>query len=159
MKYFSKLTGDKVYLSPVNSDDYIKIVEWSNDPLLCEYLGTANKVVGLKDIDEFIKEKGEKGPLFAIITKSKDEFIGICYISGVEQIKRKADMTIFLSDLDYWKNGIAEDTANLLLDFGFNVFNMNNIGVQVYPCNNDVIECYQQCGMTIYGRRRNYVIR
>jgi hypothetical protein len=31
MSYFKKMTGDKVYLSPVNVDDYEKYTKWVND--------------------------------------------------------------------------------------------------------------------------------
>jgi hypothetical protein len=31
MSYFKKITGDKVYLSPINVDDYEKYTEWVND--------------------------------------------------------------------------------------------------------------------------------
>jgi RimJ/RimL family protein N-acetyltransferase len=159
MKYFPKLIGDLVYLSPVSTEDYGKLVEWCNDPELCEYIGTANRVIGFADMDEFIKTKADKGPFFAIITKAAEEFIGICHFTNIEQIKRMADISIFLSDLSYWNNGIGEEVANLLLDYGFNVYNMNNIAVQIYPCNEDIINCYKRCGFTIYGRRRDFVIR
>lgn len=159
MKYFPKLTGKLVYLSPVSKEDYEKIVEWCNDPVLCEYIGTADRIVGLADVVEFLGKRSEKGPLFAIVTRDSDEFIGICYYSNIEQVKRMADISIFLSNLDYWNNGIGEEVANLMLDFGFNVFNMNNIAVQVYPCNDDIINCYKRCGFTVYGRRCGYVIR
>jgi hypothetical protein len=31
MSHFKKITGDKVYLSPINVDDYEKYTEWVND--------------------------------------------------------------------------------------------------------------------------------
>ena len=31
MKYFKKIVGDKIYLSPINSDDYLKYTEWLNE--------------------------------------------------------------------------------------------------------------------------------
>ena len=39
MKYFKKLVGDRIYLSPRNSEDVEKFTEWLNDFETTDYLG------------------------------------------------------------------------------------------------------------------------
>ena len=38
MKYFKKIEGEKVYLSPINVDDYELYVKWLNNPKMCMFL-------------------------------------------------------------------------------------------------------------------------
>ena len=38
MKYFKKLEGEKVYLSPINQEDYEIYVKWLNNPRITQYL-------------------------------------------------------------------------------------------------------------------------
>mgnify|MGYP004565224331 FL=1 len=39
MKYFKKLIGDRIYLSPRNSEDIEVFTEWLNDFETTDYLG------------------------------------------------------------------------------------------------------------------------
>ena len=39
MKYYKKLVGDRIYLSPRNSEDYEIFTEWLNDFQVSDYIG------------------------------------------------------------------------------------------------------------------------
>ena len=44
MRYFKKIIGEKVYLSPMNSDDYLKYVEWLNNYEIAKGINHVTKV-------------------------------------------------------------------------------------------------------------------
>ena len=44
MKYFPKLVGSQLYLSPINSEDVSTYVRWLNDKTVSENLGLDTKV-------------------------------------------------------------------------------------------------------------------
>ena len=44
MRYFKKIVGNKVYLSPINSDDYLKYVEWLNNYEIAKGVDAVAKV-------------------------------------------------------------------------------------------------------------------
>ena len=44
MKYFKKLVGEKVYLSPPREEDIEKYTKWLNDFNTTDYLGRSSKI-------------------------------------------------------------------------------------------------------------------
>ena len=44
MKYFKKLLGDRIYLSPRNTEDYELFTEWLNDFETTDYIGQKWKI-------------------------------------------------------------------------------------------------------------------
>ena len=44
MKYFKKLVGEHVYLSPINVEDVEKYTEWMNDFRTTDYLGRSSQI-------------------------------------------------------------------------------------------------------------------
>ena len=47
MKYFKKLVGDRIYLSPRNSEDAEIFTEWLNDFETTDYIGRSREVMTL----------------------------------------------------------------------------------------------------------------
>ena len=67
MKYFKKIVGNKVYLSPINSDDYLKYVEWLNN---YEIAKGVNHVINLVSIDSekaWLEKATSEKYIFAIV--------------------------------------------------------------------------------------------
>ena len=51
-------------------------------------------------------------------------------------------------------NGYGTESLRLLLDYGFNYLNLNNIHLGVKAFNERAIACYKKVGFKEYGRRR-----
>ena len=43
MKYFKKLVGDRIYLSPRSTEDVEQFTEWLNDFETADYIGMSGK--------------------------------------------------------------------------------------------------------------------
>ena len=48
MKYFKKLIGERIYLSPRNSEDVEKYTEWMNDFETTDYTGRSHQIVTIE---------------------------------------------------------------------------------------------------------------
>ncbi|MDO7205773.1 GNAT family protein [Paraclostridium bifermentans] len=59
-----------------------------------------------------------------------------------------------MGDKDNWGNGYGKEALSLLLDFGFNLLNLNNIVLKVYSFNKQAIKCYSKIGFKEAGRLR-----
>ena len=46
------------------------------------------------------------------------------------------------------------EAIKLILDYGFNYLNLNNIKLDLMSFNERALKCYQKCGFKEYGRRR-----
>ena len=56
MKYFKKIVGDKIYLSPMNSDDYLQYVEWLNDYDIAKGINQYINIVSINSEKEWLEK-------------------------------------------------------------------------------------------------------
>ena len=54
MKYFKKLVGERIYLSPRNSEDVEQFTEWLNDFNTTDYIGRSGASVTLDTEKEYL---------------------------------------------------------------------------------------------------------
>lgn len=155
MKYFKKIVGERIYLSPVNPEDNEKYVEWLNDLKLSLNLTMAPKIISLEKEKEILENMSKEGYNFAIVEKEKDKVIGNCGLMDVEFVHGTAELGIFIGEKDYWNKGYGTEVINLLLDYAFNLLNLNNIMLKVHSFNKRAVKCYKKCGFKEIGRRRN----
>lgn len=153
MKYFKKLVGKKVYLSPMNVEDAEIYVKWLNDFNVTDGIGTSDKVMSLENEKEWISQNSNQHQ-FAIIRLEDDKLIGNCSIHGLNQLRQCAEVGLFLGEEENRSKGYGQDVLNLLLDYGFNYLNLNNIMLKVFSFNDRAISCYEKVGFKEIGRRR-----
>jgi RimJ/RimL family protein N-acetyltransferase len=54
----------------------------------------------------------------------------------------------------YWGKGYGQEAIRLLLDYGFNLLNLNSVMLGTFSFNERAIHCYRQVGFKEIGRRR-----
>lgn len=154
MKYFKKLVGERIYLSPRNAEDVEIFTEWMNDFYVTDYTGRSYQTMTLQEEKIFL-ENTEKGKnTFAIIDIETDKMIGTVGLHEVDHVNRTATLGIFIGNKDYWSKGYGTEAIRLILDFGFNYLNLNNIDLALMEFNQRALKCYQKCGFKEIGRRR-----
>jgi RimJ/RimL family protein N-acetyltransferase len=153
MKYYKKIVGERVYLSPMNVEDAEIYVKWLNDFRVTDGLGTSNKVTSLEIEKEWISQNSSQYQ-FAIVRLEDDKLIGNCGIHGLDQSKQCAEVGLFIGDEENRGKGYGQDVLNLLLDYSFNYLNLNNIMLKVFSFNERAISCYKKVGFKEIGRRR-----
>lgn len=159
MRYFKKVVGERVYLSPINIKDAEKYTEWINDLEISINLGNASEIYSLEKEKETLEKISKEGYNFAIVDLNKDELIGNCGLMDVNMKHRTAELGIFIGNKNYWNKGFGSESINLLLDYGFNILNLNNIFLRVHSFNKRAINCYEKCGFKEIGRRRqSYIV-
>lgn len=151
MKYFKKIVGERVYLSPINSEDCLKYVEWLNDFETAKYIAQYSKVLTIEKEEEWISKKTDNEYTFGIILKDCDKLIGNISLVNIKDIDKTAELGIFIGDKDYLSKGYGSEAIMLLLDYGFNYLNLNNIMLKVLAFNERAIKAYQKCGFKIFG--------
>ena len=155
MKYFKKLIGERIYLSPINVEDAEKYVEWFCNFKMTDGIGKSSSITTIQSEIEWIENNNKNGDLnFAIVDLEKDELIGNCGIMKINHKDRCAELGIFIGDEEHRNKGIGAETLRLLLDYGFNYLNLNNIHLGVMAFNERAIACYKKVGFKEYGRRR-----
>ena len=104
---------------------------------------------------EILAKMSEKGDfIFAIIDKKTDKLIGNCGFHNINAVNQRAEFGIFIGDKNCQNKGFGTEAGKLLLDFGFNILNLNNILLEVYSFNERAIKAYEKMGFKHIGKQR-----
>lgn len=153
--YFKKIEGNRVYLSPMCTDDAEKYTKWMNDFKVTDGLNGSKNLVTVESEREWIEKNNKDGNFqFAIVKQENDELIGNCSLHNLDLINGRATVGIFIGDKENRGKGYGSETLELLLSYGFNHLNLNNIMLTVYSFNEPAIFCYKKVGFKEIGRRR-----
>ena len=104
MKYFKKLIGERIYLSPRNIEDVEKFTKWLNDFEITDYLGRSSILTTLDSEKKYLEENINSEATFVIVTLDKDEMIGTISLEKINYINRVATLGIFIGNKNYWNN-------------------------------------------------------
>lgn len=155
MKYFKKIVGDRIYLSPRSIEDAEKFTEWMNDFKVTDYTGRSGQIMTLEGERRYLEEKINAQATFSIITLDKDKLIGTVGLEEINYLHRTATLGIFIGDKEYLSKGYGTEAIRLLLDYGFNYMNLHSIKLQLMSFNERALKCYKKCGFKETGRIRD----
>ena len=154
MKYFKKLLGDRIYLSPRNTEDIELFTEWLNDFEITDYLGRSGFLTTIAGEKKYLEDNFNPEATFVIVTLEDDKMIGTVSLERINNINRTATLGIFIGNKNYLNKGYGTEAIKLILDYGFKYLNLNNIKLDLMEFNKRALKCYEKCGFKEYGRRR-----
>ncbi len=154
MKYFKKLIGERIYLSPRNSEDVEKFTEWLNDFETTDYLGRSGIITTLAGEKQYLEKSNSQEAIFVIVIIGEDKMIGTVSLENIDKINRTATLGIFIGDKKYRGKGYGVEAIRLILEYGFKYMNLYNIKLDLIEFNTRALKCYEKCGFKEYGRRR-----
>ena len=156
MRYFKKLVGEHIYLSPLCTEDGEKYTEWLNDFETTDYIGKSSKICSIENERKWLEDgiDSKDSQIFGIIESKSNKIIGNCGIHRIDSIDRTATLGIFIGDKEERNKGYGTEAIKLLLDYGFNYLNLHEIQLDVIAFNKRAIKCYEKAGFKEYGRRR-----
>jgi len=155
MRYFKKIEGERIYLSPINPDDAEKYTEWFNNLKLTVNLLQSNMLISPGKEKEILEKLAKEGYNFAIIEKENDMLLGNCSLMDIDHVHRISELGIFIGDENYHNKGYGTEALNLLLDYAFNILNLKNVMLKVHAFNKRAVKCYQKVGFKKIGHRRS----
>lgn len=152
--YFKKMVGEKCYLSPINVEDYQECTKWINDMEASIGMVFASGLITPIQERQILDGLANTDFNFAIVDLETNELVGTIGFPKVDYINRIAEFGIFIGNKEYWRKGYGVEATQLVLDFGFNILNLNNIYLKVYSYNHPAIKCYKKAGFKEAGRIR-----
>lgn len=154
MKYFKKLVGDNIYLSPRNTEDVEKFTEWLNDFETTDYIRKSASLITLEDERRHFENPKDDGYVFFIVRLEDDVLIGTISLHNINHVDRSGILGIFIGDKSGRNKGYGTEAIRLILEYGFKYLNLNNIKLDLMEFNERALACYKKCGFKEYGRRR-----
>jgi RimJ/RimL family protein N-acetyltransferase len=156
MGYYRKLSGVKCYLAPCQPEDAEKWAAWFNDLEVTLPLGDeAYAPCSLERMRDDVRSiSAHQDHVFSIVDLESDCLIGRCMLFGLDQVNRSAMLGIVIGEKAYWSRGYGREAVELLLDYAFNLLNLNSVMLGVFSFNQRGIHSYEKAGFRVIGRRR-----
>jgi len=158
MRYFPKIVGERLYLSPINPDDLEQYTKWLNDPNVAEHLGVYRQMISLTTEKKALEQLSE-GQNYAIVLKDGDVLIGNIGLTDIEHIHRRATVGLFIGESENRGKGYGGEAIRLMLGFCFGTLNLHNVMLLVHADNPQGLACYNKLGFREIGRRRESRIK
>ncbi|AMK14727.1 GNAT family N-acetyltransferase [Methanobrevibacter olleyae] len=155
MKYIKKVEGENVYLSLSIKEDLELYTKWLNDPKLNLSFGKSHDAWTLQRQEAYINDYNDSDDkfFFVIVSKKTKEAIGIGILYDISYVHGKSTMGILI-DEKYQSKGYGKEASKLLLEFAFNILNLNNMMLYAIEFNEKAIEMYKSIGFKVIGKRR-----
>lgn len=160
MRYYRKIVGERLYLSPFNADDAeicARWAEWMNVKSVAEYYGGYHNLVSLESAKKTLAELA--GYRFAIVRLDGDVLMGHISLHDINHLSRNAFLGIFIGEENCRGKGYGAEAIRLALNYGFKTLNLHNIMLSVQADNVAGIACYKKVGFREAGRRRDWVFK
>lgn len=153
MKYFQKIKGDRIYLSPVNIEDKEIYTKWMNDKEIATNIGCYHKTFSLLSEEKWL-QKASNDYHFAIILIENNELIGNVSLRKINPVDQTGELGIIIGQEENRNKGYGKEAIKLILNYGFNTLNLNNVIIKVYSFNKRAINAYNKVGFKKIGTRR-----
>lgn len=140
------LKGSKIYLKEgLREGDYALILKGYTDLRVIGFVNFAKKTVNFKTVEEakeFVNGI-ENETVFGIYTL-EDKFIG--YSTLEPEGENACEYAIFISDKDYWGNGIGEEVTKIMVDYIFDTLRFKKATLTVAEHHEKAIALYEKMG-------------
>ena len=154
MKYYEKLSGETVFLSPINPDDYEVFCKWNNDPDIAARTGMLTKIMNDARQKETLEYLAKTEYNFSIIERETQAVIGFCNIFDIKREDRSAEIGIMIGDKDKQNRGYGFEVGNILLKYCFDVLNLNSVSGRIASFNAQSLALCSKIGFIQVGRKR-----
>ena len=153
MKYFPKIVGQRVYLSPICLDDAETYTAWLNDLETTRFLTLASVQLTLAGEREHLPALSSVHN-YAIVERASNRLLGNCGLTDIEECNRTAEVGLFIGLAEARGQGYGTEALRLLCDYAFNILNLRSLMLRTYDYNARAMASYAKVGFKEIGRRR-----
>lgn len=127
---------------------------WMNDPAVVDTLGMRPGRLSRDQVRQYLEASAKSSESFvewAIEALDTGRHIGGCTIRDFNNVSRSAELGIAIGEAEYRGRGYGTDTVRLLVQIGFEQFNLNRIWLKANAENQPGLRCYAKAGFTQEG--------
>jgi len=149
------LKGERIGLRHPQKESIDSYLAWMNDLDVLQYLVRV-RPMGRQEEEEWFANLSKRPDdlVFEIVPLEGGLPIGSCGLHRISSSNRSAELGIVIGDKSLWGKGYGREAMGILCRYGFDVLNLNRIGLNVYEYNSRGIRCYERVGFKHEGRRR-----
>lgn len=159
-KLFSKmpeLETERLKLRAIKKSDVNDINEYASNPRTSQYLLWEHhrSVEYTKKFVDIILARYKISEYYdwAIVLKDSQKMIGTCGFTRIDEENSVAEIGYVLNP-SYWGNGFATEAAKKIVEFAFNILNVNRVEARFIFGNDASLSVMKKIGMKFEGYLR-----
>ncbi len=132
---------------------------WMNDPGVTDTLGMRPGRLSKEEVRKYLEltaASSDSVVEWAIEAFETGAHIGGCTLRGFNHVARSAEIGIAIGEAEYRGRGYGTDAVRLLIQIGFEQFNLNRIWLTANAGNTAGLKAYTKAGFTQEGLLRQY---
>lgn len=151
------LTGDKVYLRPVTTEDALLFLKWKEEhepqsqSVHQQFLYNEEETRGLYKSGH----KSTERDFFAIVDKEIDSTVGKISYFNKNNLNRSVEFGLMVGP-DFTNKGYAKEAVSLLLNYLFNFLNMNKVYATTSSNNANAVKLLESLSFKKDGTLREH---
>lgn len=155
------LTGNRLSLRSVEEEDLKQLRDWRNNAEFRRHF-REHRELNMRQQQVWFEEKVVKDDstlMFSIRRNEDDELMGCCGLVYIDWVHRNADLSLYIGWDDVYidTQGYADESVNLLLDYGFMVLGLHKIWTELYEFDEKKKKLFDRFGFKQDGvLRQNY---
>lgn len=121
-----------------------------------ESLEETNKI-----LERILNRPDDAGHIdYAIHRRENDAIIGCGMIAHIDPYNRRCDLGISMGfDKNNWGKGYGKEALQAVINYCFDLLNLNRIGAEIYEFNTRSINLFQGLGFIPEGRKKQYILK
>jgi RimJ/RimL family protein N-acetyltransferase len=153
------IKGKNIGLRAVEKEDLSFLRDWRNITNFRKHFREV-KELSLTDQEawfEHLQKTKHINYMFTIVDLNANKPIGAAGLLYINWIIRSADFSFYIGDKDKYigADGIAEEAAKLLIDYGFKNLNLHKLWMELYEFDNEKIDFFT----THFGFKKDGLLR
>ena len=151
--------GDHVNLMAIERSDLAQLMKWRNTEHFKKYFREYREI-NTDMQEEWYQKSVLNNPsiLMFSINNKQDELIGCCGLCYINWVHRHADLSLYIGYEEEYidEQGLAFESCNLLLDYGFYQLGLNKIWTEIYEFDHKKKELFERIGFQTDGVLRKH---
>ena len=150
------LSGEHIYLRPVEPGDYPSLYQWANDPATRALTGEVRPSSYAETVEYY--EKMHQDPdraWFAVVVRETQQLVGETGLLRMFPAWRTTDWSIIIGSPQARGQGYGKETALLMLNYAFGALNFHRVSIGVVGFNQDALRFYEKLGFQREGVQRD----
>jgi len=149
------MEGEKIYLRPIDLNDVDLFCDCINS-LDVRYTFFTSFPTNRSRQDDLLKNlyKEKDYIPFAIVAKDTDEAVGVTAFHRIDYVSKAAIFSIIVTKAENWGKGYGSEATKLMVEYGFEILNLNRIQLHVFAGNERGIKAYEKAGFVREGLLR-----